>query len=114
MSVYRGTFAQCFRHILHNSACYDLFMHEGIPKQSPKRENEQPDLSRRRFLVGGAALVGATLAGSYVYKEISGGDESITEEKPPFPSPEKTKDFELAQAKIRACVESIQKRPYME
>lgn len=92
-------------------------MHEGIPEQPSKGVNEQPNpsnLSRRRFLVGGAALVGATLAGSYVFKEITGGDESIVEEKPPFPSPEKIQELELARRKIRACVESIQNRPYME
>lgn len=100
-------------------------MNEGIPKQplnsdkepnlgqrpSSKSGNEQPNFSRRNFLIGGVALLGSALVGTYF---VSRNDESISEEKPPFPSPEKMHEFDLAREKVRASVESIQKRPFME
>lgn len=86
-------------------------MNEGIPKQSQKSGSEEPNLGRRNFLIGGAALVGSALVGSYF---MNRNDESISEEKPPFPSPEKMHELELAREKVRASVESIQKRPFME
>lgn len=100
-------------------------MNEGIPKQSPNSDkernleqrpslkggNEQPNHGRRNFLIGGAALLGSALVGTYF---VNRNDESISEEKPPFPSPEKMHELDVARGKVRACVESIQKRPFME
>ncbi len=89
-------------------------MKEGIPNQTPKESedaNEKPNLGRRKFLIGGAALVGAALTESYL---VNRNDESISEDKLPFPSPEKMHELDLAREKVRACVESIQKRPFME
>ncbi|MCR4285547.1 MAG: lytic transglycosylase domain-containing protein [Candidatus Kaiserbacteria bacterium] len=99
-------------------------MNEGIPKQSlnsdkePKLErstsgggNGPTNLSRRNFLIGGAALLGSALVGTYF---VSRNDESISEEKPPFPTPEKMHELDIARGKVRTCVESIRKRPFME
>lgn len=88
-----------------------------------KKSEEQPsedsggplNPSRRNFLIGGVALAGAAVAGSYYLRgEKNGADESIIEGKPPFPSPEKMHELDVARGKVRACVESIQMRPFME
>lgn len=88
-----------------------------------KKSEEQPsgdgggpeNPSRRNFIIGGLALGASAIAGTYYLRgEKNGVDESISEEKPPFPSPEKMHELEVAQEKVRACVESIRKRPFME
>jgi len=88
-------------------------MNEGVPKQSFNNEKEpnEPNLSRRNFLIGGVALVGSALAGAYYLREV---DESISEASLPLPTPEKMHELDLAREKVRACVENIQKRPFME
>jgi hypothetical protein len=71
--------------------------------------------SRRNFLIGGAALAGAAVVGSYYLREKKvEADESIVESNPPFPSPEKMHELDVARGKVRASVESIRKRPFME
>ena len=103
-------------------------MNEGIPnnplngdkKLNPKENKPEGDgdLSnpqRRFFVLGGLALsVSAIAMRYYVGEKNAGEDESITEGKLPFPSPEKMHELDIARGKVRACVESIQKRPFME
>ncbi|MCF7815792.1 MAG: lytic transglycosylase domain-containing protein [Candidatus Pacebacteria bacterium] len=84
-------------------------------KQLPVDGNEPANPARRKFLIGSAALAGSALAGAYLIgRENDDVDESISEDSPSFPSAEKLSELQFAREKIRACVESIQKSPFME
>lgn len=95
-------------------SCYHLSMHEGVPKQ-PQKSDEKPNLSRRNFLVGGAALIGSVVSGAYyVGGKETEKDESIVEDRPPFPTIEKMHELTTAREKIRICVENIRNSSFME
>jgi hypothetical protein len=85
-------------------------------EEQPSVDRDEPaSLSRRNFIIGSAALAGTAVLGSYLAGTEKGGvDESIIEEKPPFPTPEKMHELDVARGKVRASVESIRKRPFME
>ena len=84
-------------------------------EQPPVDRDEPASPSRRNFLIGSATLAGTAVLGSYLASTERGEvDESIIEGKLPFPSPEKMHELDVARGKVRTCVESIRKRPFME